>query len=63
MLNLSLLKVILRCVDDGVTTIKSGHKETGNAAAIWSYELSFTLFSASGRVYIWRTSKEARFQQ
>jgi hypothetical protein len=26
---------------------------------IWSDELSFTLFPASGRVYVWRTPKEA----
>jgi hypothetical protein len=30
LLSLGLLKVMLRCVNDGVTTIKSGHKTTGN---------------------------------
>jgi hypothetical protein len=70
LLNLWLLKIILRCVNDGVTTIKPGHQTNGNARVIWSDETSFTLFPKSGRVYVWRTPKEAynpeclvRFQQ
>jgi hypothetical protein len=70
LLNLRLLKVILRCVNDGDTTIKSGHETTGNTHVIWSDESSFTLFPTSGRVYVRRTPKEAynpeclvRFQQ
>jgi hypothetical protein len=50
LLNPRLLKVILRCVNDGVTTIKPGHKTTGNTR--WSEESSFTLFHISGRVYV-----------
>jgi hypothetical protein len=50
---------MLRCVNDGVTTIKPGHQTTGNACVIWSDEPSFTIFPAIGRVYIWRTPKEA----
>jgi hypothetical protein len=41
---------MLICVRDGVTTIKPGHQTAGNARAMWSYELSFTLFPTSGRV-------------
>jgi hypothetical protein len=52
LLNLKLLKVMLRFVNDGVTTIKSGHYTIGNVHMIWSDELSFTLFPTSGRVYI-----------
>jgi hypothetical protein len=59
LLNLRLLEVMLRCVNDGATTIKPGHQTTGNAHVIWSDELSFALFPTSGRVYIWRTSTEA----
>jgi hypothetical protein len=59
LLNLWVLKVMLSCVNDGATTIKPGHQTTGNACMIWSYESSFTLFSTSGRVYIWRSPKEA----
>jgi hypothetical protein len=50
---------MLRCVNNGVPTIKPGHQTTGNAHMIWSDELAFTLFPTSGRVYIWRTLKEA----
>jgi hypothetical protein len=50
---------MLRCVNDGVTTIKPGHQATGNAHVLWSYESTFMLFSTSGRVYVWRTPKEA----
>jgi hypothetical protein len=50
---------MLRCVNDGVTTIKPGHQTTGNVCVIWSYEPFFTLFPTSGRVYVWKTSKEA----
>jgi hypothetical protein len=50
---------MLRCINNGVTTIKPGHQTTGNVCVLWSDESSFTLFPTSGRVYIWRTSKEA----
>jgi hypothetical protein len=50
---------MLRWVKDGVMTIKRGHHTTGNMRMIWSDEWSFTLFSTSGRVYVWRTTKEA----
>jgi hypothetical protein len=40
-------------------TVKPGHQTTGNAHIILSEELSFMLFPTSGRVYIWRTPKEA----
>jgi hypothetical protein len=50
---------MLRCINDGVTTIKPGHQAAGNTCMIWSDESSFTLFSTSGRVYVWRTPKEA----
>jgi hypothetical protein len=54
LLNLWLLKIVIRCVNDGVITIKPAHQTTGNA-----HVTSITLFPAPGRVYIWRTSKEA----
>jgi hypothetical protein len=59
LLNLRLLKVMLRCVNDGVTTMKPGHQTTGNSREIWSDESSYTLFPTSGRVYVWGTPKEA----
>jgi hypothetical protein len=59
LLNLWLLKVMLRCINDGATTIKPGHQATGNMRVIWSDESSFTLFLTSGRVHIWRTPKKA----
>jgi hypothetical protein len=59
LLNLWLLKVTLRCVNDGVTTVKPGHQTTGNACPIWWVESYFTPFPTSGRVYVWRTPKEA----
>jgi hypothetical protein len=37
-LNFWLLEVLLRCVNDGVTTMKPGHQTTGNACVIWSDE-------------------------
>jgi hypothetical protein len=40
---------MLRCINDGVTTIKPGHQTTGNVCMIWSGELSFMLFPASIR--------------
>jgi hypothetical protein len=58
-LNLWLLKVTLRCINDDVTTIEPGHQTTGNVRVIWPDESSFTLFPTSGRVYVWRTPKEA----
>jgi hypothetical protein len=45
--------------NNGVRTIKPGHETTGNAHMIWSDDSSSMLFPASGRVYIWRTPKEA----
>jgi hypothetical protein len=59
LLNLCLLKVVLRCVSDCVISIKPGHQTTGNARVIRSDETSFTLFPTSGRVYVYRTYKEA----
>jgi hypothetical protein len=50
---------MLRYVNVGVTTIKPGHETTGKASIILSGESSFKLFPPSGRVYVWRTSKEA----
>jgi hypothetical protein len=61
---------MLRCINDGVTTMKPRKQTIGKAREIWSDESSFTLFPTSGRVYVWRTAKEAynaenliRFQQ
>jgi hypothetical protein len=63
MVELQLLNLItesmLRCVHDVVTTIKPVHLTTGNVHLICSDDSSFTQFPTSGRVYIWRTSKEA----
>jgi hypothetical protein len=59
LLNLWLLKAMLRCVNGCVTTIKIGHQTTENTRVIWSDESSFTLLPASGRVYVSRTPKEA----
>jgi hypothetical protein len=58
LLNLWLLKAMLRCVNDDVTTIKPGHETSGNARVTWPDESSFTLFPASGRVYVWRTPRK-----
>jgi hypothetical protein len=52
-------EVMLRCINDGITTIKPGHQTTGNVCVRWSDKLSFTLFPTSGRVYAWRTPKGA----
>jgi hypothetical protein len=49
---------MLRCVNGGDTTIKPGQQTTGIARVIWSDE-PFTLFTTTGRVYVWRTPKEA----
>jgi hypothetical protein len=54
LLNLWLLNVMLRCVNDGVTTIKPGHRTNGNARVIWSDESPFTLFPTTGRVCVLR---------
>jgi hypothetical protein len=58
LLNLWLLKVMLSCVRDGVTTIKPRHETTESASGIRSDELSFKLLPTSERVYVWRTPKE-----
>jgi hypothetical protein len=50
---------MIRCICDGVTTIKSGCHTTGKVPVKWSDESPFPLFPASGRVYVWRTPKEA----
>jgi hypothetical protein len=50
LLNLSLLKVMIRWVNDGVPTIKPGHHTTGNSSVVWADESSFKLFPTSGRV-------------
>jgi predicted transcriptional regulator len=44
-----------------VMTTKSGHETTGNAHVMWSNESPFTLFSTSGRVYVWKTQKGLSF--
>jgi hypothetical protein len=50
---------MLRCVNDGVTTIKPGLQTTGNVRVTWSDDSFFTLFPAPGRVYVWRTLEKA----
>jgi hypothetical protein len=50
---------MLKCINNGVMTIKPGHQTTGNAHMIWSDELSFMQFPMSGRGYVWRTPKQA----
>jgi hypothetical protein len=42
LLNLWLLKVMLRCINNGVTTIKPVYQTNGKARVIWSGESSFT---------------------
>jgi hypothetical protein len=59
LLNLWLLKVMLRFIIDGVMTIKPGHQTNWNMCMVWSDESSFMLFATSGRDYIWRAPKEA----
>jgi hypothetical protein len=59
LLNLRLLKVMPRCINDGVTPITPGHQKTLNVHVILSDETSFTQSPTSGRVYIWKTPKEA----
>jgi hypothetical protein len=63
LLNFWLLKVMLRCINNGVTTVKPWHQTTGNMCMIWSDESSFTLFSTSQRDHIWRTLKEAYYPE
>jgi hypothetical protein len=53
------MKVMLTCVIDGVTTIKPRYQKSGNTHVIWSDKSSFMLLPTSGRVYVWRTPKEA----
>jgi hypothetical protein len=50
---------MLICINDDVTSIKPGHQPTGNVHLIQSDESSSMLFPTSGKVYIWRTPKEA----
>jgi hypothetical protein len=59
LLNLWLLKVMLRCINNGIMTIKPAHQTCENVRVIWSDESSFMLFPTSRRVYVWRTPKEA----
>jgi hypothetical protein len=59
LLKLRLQKVMLRCVNDGVMTIKPGHQTNGNTWMIRSDESSIMLLPTSGRLYVWRTPKEA----
>jgi hypothetical protein len=59
LLNLRLLNAMFRCVNHGVTTINPEHQTNGNVLVMWSDESTFTLFATSGRVYVWRTTKEA----
>jgi hypothetical protein len=54
-----ITEVMSTCLKDGVTTMKPGHQTTGKARVIWLDESLFTLLSTSGRVYVWRTPKEA----
>jgi hypothetical protein len=58
LLNLWLLWVMLRCVNDGVTNVKPVHEIAGNA---WYGQVSrpSRCSPTSGRVYVWRTPKEA----
>jgi hypothetical protein len=56
-LNLWLQNVMLRCVNNGVMTIKPGHQ--ANVCMLWSDESSFMMFPTSGRVYVLRTPKKA----
>jgi hypothetical protein len=49
---------MLRCINNGVMTIKPGQKTTGNAHMTWSDESSFTLFPTSERVNVCITPKE-----
>jgi hypothetical protein len=55
---LQLLKLMFRCVNDGVTTINPGHQTTEKARFIWLEKSPFNFFPKSGRVYVWRTRKE-----
>jgi hypothetical protein len=50
---------MLRYLNDDVTTMKLGNWTVEYMHIIWSNEPHFTLFPTSGRVYIWRTPKEA----
>jgi hypothetical protein len=49
---------MLRCINDGVTSINPGHQTTGNSSVVWTNESFFALFPTSGRVYVCRTPKE-----
>jgi hypothetical protein len=50
---------MLRCINDGVMIIKPGYQTTGKAYMMWSDDSTFMLIPTSGRVYVWRTPKEA----
>jgi hypothetical protein len=50
---------MLRCVKDGITTMKPGDETTGNVRVIWTDGSSFALFPTSGRIYVWRTPNGA----
>jgi hypothetical protein len=59
LLNFWLEEGMLRCANDGVTTMIPRHQTTGNERVLWSDKSSFTLFPTSGGIYVWRTPKEA----
>jgi hypothetical protein len=59
LLNLWLLKIMLRWANAGATIMKPGHQTTGNTRVRWSDESSFTLFPTSGRVNVWKTPNES----
>jgi hypothetical protein len=50
LVNLRLLNIMFTCVNGCVMTIKFGYHTTANT--------SFMLLPASGRVYVWRITKE-----
>jgi hypothetical protein len=62
------MKVMLRCINDGVMIIKPGHQTLGNALMILLGELSFTLFPTSEEFTFGKHPRKpiirnARFQQ
>jgi hypothetical protein len=63
------LQLINVCLESNTQTHKwwchdhktwtAGNQASGNGHMIWSGKSSFTLFPTPGRVYVWRTHKEA----